>query len=131
MFIHRALLPLVSEIRSSAVATGVANTLGNKGGIGIRLKLGNSRFLFVNAHLAANQNAVAARNTQFHKIERELSTNFSLIEEAETDELDSAQALANKKPKPINYTEISDRTFFMGDLNYRIRGNRYARNHMH
>lgn len=124
VFLHRALLPLVSDIRSSAVATGVANTLGNKGGIGIRLKLGNSRFLFVNAHLAANQNAVAARNTQFHKIERELSNNFSMIEEAETDEADNMQNSANKKPKTANYTDISDRTFFMGDLNYRIRGNR-------
>ena len=109
------------------MATGVANTLGNKGGIGIRLKLGNSRFLFVNAHLAANQNAVAARNTQFHKIERELSNNFSMIEEAETDEADNMQNSASKKSRTTNYTDISDRTFFMGDLNYRIRGNRYGK----
>jgi hypothetical protein len=69
VFVHKGLLPLVTEVHSTAVATGVANTLGNKGGVGVRFKLGNTTFLFVNAHLAAHQNAVKERNVQFRKIE--------------------------------------------------------------
>ena len=107
-------------MRSSVVATGIANTLGNKGGVGIRMKVGDTRLLFVSAHLAAHQNAVEERNEQFKKIELQLSRNFSMLP-------DNTIAESSKdiiSTGVLNYTSVSERVFFMGDLNYRVRGNR-------
>lgn len=101
--------------------------MGNKGAVGIRLTVGGSRILLVNAHLAAHQNAVKERNSQFKRIESELS---QLIQNQDgkagtpkTDTLTASQTLANPDGA-IDFRTISDRIFFMGDLNYRIRGTR-------
>lgn len=89
------------DVKSAAVACGVANTLGNKGmsccavgshtdihwagcaltsihptnhpgGVAIRLKIMKSSFLFVSCHLEAHQNNVKHRNANFHRIEGNL-----------------------------------------------------------
>lgn len=72
LFVHKAIAPLCSVVTSAAVPTGVGNTLGNKGGVGVYLKIGNTRMLVVNAHLTAHQNAVRQRNNDFNKINRNL-----------------------------------------------------------
>ena len=99
--------------------------LGNKGAVGIRMTVGNSRLLIVNAHLAAHQNAVKERNAQFARIEKELS---QLIRNQDSgsrqDNLSASQSVANGE---IDFRDVSDRFFFMGDLNYRIRGTRCVR----
>lgn len=126
VFVHKALLPMVSDIRSGAVATGLGNRLGNKGAVGIRLTVGRSRILVVNAHLAAHQNAVKERNAQFKRIETELSQlikNQDSGTGAITDALSSSQTLSQEGAS-IDFRDVSDRIFFMGDLNYRIRGTR-------
>lgn len=80
-FVHKAIAPLCTVATSAAVPTGVGNTLGNKGGVGIFLKIGSTRILVVNAHLTAHQNAVRQRNNDFAKINRVLP---SLLEKKET-----------------------------------------------
>jgi hypothetical protein len=67
-FVHESIAHLVSDISSSAVATGLQNTLGNKGGVSIYLKVLNTSFIFTNAHLAAGQKSVSRRNNNFHLI---------------------------------------------------------------
>lgn len=56
VFVHAALVPFVSDVKSHAVSTGVkipgSSRLGNKGGIGISLTLGAHKMVFINAHLA-------------------------------------------------------------------------------
>lgn len=84
VFAHRAIIPLVRNVRSSAVATGLSlgapgTTLGNKGGVGISFSVGTTSCVFVNSHLAAHQNNVRERNEQFfhisHGLVRELGSN--------------------------------------------------------
>lgn len=41
-------------MESASVASGIGNTLGNKGGIGISLTIGNTKLLFVCCHLASD-----------------------------------------------------------------------------
>ena len=48
----------MSATESSSVATGLGNTLGNKGGVGVGFTVGSTSFLFINAHFAAHQNKV-------------------------------------------------------------------------
>lgn len=102
VFVHKSILPLVSRMKSSAVATGLGNQMGNKGGIGIRLIINDTSFLFVSCHFEAHQNRVLKRNANFHKIDRELK-------------------LSDKDGPCSN---VFDRVFWAGDFNYRINGNR-------
>ena len=102
--------------------------LGNKGGVGIRITIAGSRILFVNAHLAAHQNAVKERNAQFRRIEVELSemlrqqdSNQSSKITSQTDNLSASRGNRSE----LFFRVVSDRIFFMGDLNYRLRGTRW------
>jgi len=53
VLIHKRLLPLVKDLKVSQIATGVMNTIGNKGGVGISFKVGDTSLLFVNCHLSS------------------------------------------------------------------------------
>ena len=72
VFVHVAICPLVSDVHSAAVACGMGDRLGNKGGVGLSVKVADTRFVFVNAHLAAHQHDVAGRNAQVAKLYVEL-----------------------------------------------------------
>lgn len=73
LFVHKAILKLVSNVQSHAVATGICDTLGNKGGIGISIEIGKTSYCFLTAHLAAHQNQLVRRTNEFSKISREMS----------------------------------------------------------
>jgi hypothetical protein len=72
VFVHESVLPLVHNIQSDAVATGLGNQLGNKGGVGIAFSVGSTSLAFVNCHFDAHQHNVAKRNANFHRINHEL-----------------------------------------------------------
>lgn len=78
-FAHKSVLPLISNVRSHAVPTGIAETMGNKGGVGISVSIGDSTFAFLNAHLAAHhhQRATEHRIREFCKISKGMATNLS------------------------------------------------------
>lgn len=157
VFVHISVVPLVTDISSAAVTTGLANTLGNKGGVGVQLSIGSTSFLFVNSHLAAHQNAVKARNSNFERIDAEMpamlksaartspaqsteetkSPTNNQADSKMTQERDQSDAPRGDKldpsSEPVNTSSNlighslshgADVVVFMGDLNYRIRGNR-------
>ncbi|GAB9471951.1 Inositol polyphosphate 5-phosphatase [Globisporangium polare] len=72
VFVHESVLPLLSSIQSDAVATGLGNQLGNKGGVGIAFVIGRTSFAFVNCHFDAHQHNTEKRNGNFHRINQEL-----------------------------------------------------------
>ncbi len=76
LFAHKSIGHLLSNVRSRAVPTGIGDTLGNKGGIGIAVTIGESTFLFVNMHLSAHQHSTERRTREFYKICHELSTRI-------------------------------------------------------
>ena len=204
-FAHISISSICSTIGSAAVATGVGNTLGNKGGVGISMKIGKTKFVFLNAHLAAHQNAIKQRNNDYKKIaldipnlllKNEFRTNMKLMKKSSkssvirnklnrfsttaspirssgrtssdfngfntgassigsnktvnctllnTESQNQIQSGEHSPFTPINssrlgvaetgsninlpcnslkFHECADRVIFMGDLNYRIRGNR-------
>jgi hypothetical protein len=162
-FAHTSIAHLCSDITSVAVATGIGNTMGNKGGVTISLNVGNTRIVVTNAHLAAHQNAVKQRNADFMKISastaQQLSkktysglkpTSVSVAESndsvpASTDvpvgeggagpvvdvasgssrqDADAAGGRAVRVRDVNSLSGCGDRVIFMGDLNYRIRGER-------
>ena len=148
LFAHTAVSSLLSDIQTVAVPTGLANTLGNKGGVSIYFTFGLTRFLVTNAHLAAHQNKVSVRNDNFNRINKETpllikkdienSNNNSLKSVKTLNEFESVEVSTptNEKIDMKNYSteqplsniglaSSADRVIFMGDLNYRIRGNRF------
>lgn len=158
LFVHKAIRPLISDVTSAAVACGMANTLGNKGGVGISFCLGATRIVVINSHLEAHQNKTKVRNRQFHKIcsemtqllKRKLPTKekdgpattsppavpqvkarLTGGEDAGEDEDEDEEGgdeldddVYQKKSDQLN--QYGDRVIFMGDMNYRINGNRYG-----
>ena len=76
LFAHKSIVHLLSNVRSRAVPTGIGDTLGNKGGIGIAVTIGESTFIFVNAHLSAHQHATERRIREVYKICTSLATKI-------------------------------------------------------
>lgn len=72
VYIHTALRSVVNDLQQSFVPCGIGNALGNKGAVAISFNVGKTALLFINAHLAAHQTHVAARNKHYHRIERGL-----------------------------------------------------------
>ncbi len=64
----RFLLDLLSRPVAATVSAGMMGVMGNKGGVGIRLRLRDSSLCFVTCHLAAHRENVKARNENFHKV---------------------------------------------------------------
>eukprot|EP01048_Picozoa_sp_COSAG05_P006834 COSAG05_NODE_461_length_9571_cov_14.935283_10_plen_442_part_00 len=109
IFVRSELAPTISCVRSSNVATGFANVLGNKGAVGICLKVRGRSLAFVSSHLAAHQEKVAERNADFHRIDQGLP-------------LECAVPAVSPAGTPLGGR--FDCVFWLGDLNYRINGNR-------
>ncbi|CAO1627324.1 unnamed protein product [Parajaminaea phylloscopi] len=85
----------------------LAGRVGNKGAVGISVKLGQTRLLFVNSHLAAHEGRVQTRLDNVAKIKRELRLNTFLSPEEQASQSDDV-------------TEMFDHAFWFGDLNFRV-----------
>ncbi|KAI1718146.1 endonuclease/Exonuclease/phosphatase family domain-containing protein [Ditylenchus destructor] len=61
----------INEVYLSTVATGfglLSTRLGNKGGVGVSLKINDTSVCFINSHLAAGSNELPKRNQDFREI---------------------------------------------------------------
>ncbi|KAF9234620.1 hypothetical protein BU15DRAFT_89921 [Melanogaster broomeanus] len=106
-------VPLIKErmmglYLSSAVTAGlIGGRVGNKGGVGISLKIDGSTFLFLNAHLAAHEGKIHHRLANLAKIKSELAVDDFL-------QPDDPRLMAE------DITDKFDFTFLCGDLNFRL-----------
>jgi phosphatidylinositol-bisphosphatase len=130
LFAHKSVIPMVSDMESGVVASGLRLVptvkkgargndpqLGNKGGAGIALVMGGKSYFFVNCHFTAHQHKIEERNADYAKINAQLFCNFP-------------KARANggdgrtTQVKENDCTAKFDYVFWMGDFNYRINGSR-------
>ena len=102
----------MGDVQTAAVATGIGNTLGNKGGVALRCSVGSTSLLFVNAHLSAHQHAVAQRNADFHRIEAQLPLQPA-----------GRVSMRQRLEAPLSERGF-DALVWLGDLNYRVDANR-------
>ncbi|KAK0470028.1 inositol polyphosphate phosphatase [Desarmillaria tabescens] len=108
VYIHRDLKSHVDGTSKSAVTAGlIGGRVGNKGAVGISLKIEGMSFLFLNCHLTAHEGKVNHRLANLAKIKSELSVDDFL---SHTDERMMAEDLTDK----------FDFTFIFGDLNFRL-----------
>lgn len=71
--VNKQLRGEITDVQTSTVACGLADTLGNKGAVGIGFTVSGTSIAIVNSHLAAHHGSVKARNRQYHRIERVLA----------------------------------------------------------
>jgi len=98
----------LASIHHCTVGTGLMNTIGNKGGVAISMKIRESSVCFIGAHFAAHVGNVERRNADYTNIiERSFRDNFDgiTLPTVETPEI------------CINNHDI---ILWVGDLNYRL-----------
>ncbi|XP_068812904.1 phosphatidylinositol 3,4,5-trisphosphate 5-phosphatase 2 [Struthio camelus] len=91
----------ISHVNTSSVKTGIANTLGNKGAVGISFLFNGTSFGFVNCHLASGSEKTHRRNQNYSDILRSL-------------------VLGDKRLSAFDLTLRFTHLFWFGDLNYRL-----------
>ncbi|XP_068685671.1 phosphatidylinositol 3,4,5-trisphosphate 5-phosphatase 2-like isoform X2 [Montipora foliosa] len=101
VFANQVIRHMISHVQLSSVKTGIANALGNKGGVGISFSFGPLSLCFVNCHLAA-------RGTPARVLRR--NQNF----------LDILNGLNLGQRSVFGITHQFHHVFWFGDLNYRV-----------
>ncbi|NXP58938.1 SHP2A phosphatase, partial [Chloropsis cyanopogon] len=91
----------ISHVHTSSVKTGIANTLGNKGAVGVSFLFNGTSFGFVNCHLASGSEKTHRRNQNYSDILHSL-------------------ALGDKRLGGFDLTLRFTHLFWFGDLNYRL-----------
>lgn len=102
VFVKGELQGLLKKVETAHFAVGLFQSVGNKGAVAVRMKLGLTSMCFVNSHLAAHMSEVKKRNEDHHMIVEGM--NFPV-----EDDPHGARSLFD-----------ADLVFWFGDLNYRI-----------
>jgi len=130
----------IQNVMSSILGVGLFGTVGNKGGVGIRMQIYDSDVCFICSHLAAHKNNVQGRNQDYLKI----IENMKFSPSGKAQKMNEQQTQHNKgDPNSMNngsngpsanashYEEDEDEellsvmshhdmVFWLGDLNYRL-----------
>ncbi|XP_057527554.1 type I inositol polyphosphate 5-phosphatase 13-like isoform X2 [Amaranthus tricolor] len=122
------------DLDVAAVACGFGRTIGNKGGVGLRLRVHDRILCFVNCHLAAHLEAVSRRNADFDHIWKTMvfSRQSHLLNVAAAGAYSASQVLRPANGPSGNSDEgvrpdlaEADMVVFLGDFNYRLFGISY------
>ncbi|KAK9068766.1 hypothetical protein SSX86_012882 [Deinandra increscens subsp. villosa] len=130
IWVRKSLRTHVGDLDVGAVACGLGRTFGNKGGVGLRLRVYDRIMCFVNCHLAAHLEAVNRRNADFNHIYRNITFGRS-INNASASVSSTAQMLRPANSVAINPDDgkpdlaEADMVTFCGDFNYRLFGITY------
>ncbi|XP_071950421.1 phosphatidylinositol 3,4,5-trisphosphate 5-phosphatase 2A-like isoform X2 [Antedon mediterranea] len=91
----------ITHVKESSVKTGIANTLGNKGAVGVSFYFNGTSFCFINCHLTSGTEKCLRRNHNYIDILKGL-------------------ALGDKGLNVFDLTTKFHHIFWFGDLNYRL-----------
>ncbi|KAK1868319.1 hypothetical protein I4F81_010808 [Pyropia yezoensis] len=104
---QRRLTHLIASVETVREGTGIANSVGNKGAVGVVLRLGDTSVAFINAHLAAHDGPKYRRERQ--------EDVMDLVRSLERGRADAKRGDGGL-PLFHRFTHL----FWMGDLNYRL-----------
>ena len=93
----------ISNVRKGAVATGIGNVIGNKGGCFVSFSFNETSMCFVGCHLAAREERYEQRCTNVQQI---------------------ISGINAKQPAGLGPDTWFDYMFWTGDLNYRLTADR-------
>ncbi|CAL5321893.1 unnamed protein product [Camellia sinensis] len=123
----------VGDVDVAAVPCGFGRAIGNKGAVGLRMRVYGRIMCFVNCHFAAHLEAVNRRNADFDHVYRTMifSRPSNLFNAAAAGVSSSIQMLCGVNGMGINSVEgipelsQADMVVFLGDFNYRLDGISY------
>ncbi|XP_057777010.1 type I inositol polyphosphate 5-phosphatase 13-like isoform X2 [Salvia miltiorrhiza] len=131
IWVRKSLRSHAGDLDVSAVACGLGRAIGNKGGVGLRLRVYDRIMCFVNCHLAAHLEAVNKRNSDFDHIFRNMTfaRSSNLLNNSAAGVSSAAQMprSANDKSPDDGKPDLAeaDMIIFFGDFNYRLFGISY------
>ncbi|WVY97207.1 hypothetical protein V8G54_029358 [Vigna mungo] len=113
----------VGDVDVAAVPCGFGRAIGNKGAVGLRIRVYDRIMCFVNCHFAAHLDAVGRRNADFDHVYRTMSfsrpTNVLNTTTAGTSSSVPMFRGANSTEGIPELSE-ADMVVFLGDFNYRL-----------
>ncbi|KAK4436078.1 Type II inositol polyphosphate 5-phosphatase 15 [Sesamum alatum] len=123
----------VGDVDVAAVPCGLGRAIGNKGAVGLRMRVYGRVMCFVNCHFAAHLEAVNRRNADFDHVYRTMifSRPSNILNGAAAGVSSAVQMLRSTSAIGINPTEgvpelsEADMVVFLGDFNYRLDGISY------
>ncbi|KAK3130458.1 hypothetical protein QOZ80_6BG0493710 [Eleusine coracana subsp. coracana] len=125
---RKSLKPYVGDVDAAAVPCGLGRAIGNKGGVGLRIRVYDRKMCFVSNHFAAHLEAVSRRNADFDHIYRTMAFNKPHGSTA------SATSVQLHRTVNVNGNQVeevrpdlaeADMVVFLGDFNYRLYGISY------
>ncbi|MED6122986.1 hypothetical protein PIB30_045030 [Stylosanthes scabra] len=133
LWVRKNLRTHVGDIDAGAVPCGFGRAIGNKGGVGLRIRVYDRIMCFVNCHLAAHLEAVNRRNADFDHIYRNMvfSRSSNILNSAAAGVSTAVHMLRGTNAMGINIEEAkpelsdADMVVFFGDFNYRLFGISY------
>ncbi|XP_031392419.1 type I inositol polyphosphate 5-phosphatase 12-like isoform X2 [Punica granatum] len=133
LWVRKSLRTHVGDVDVAAVPCGFGRAIGNKGGVGLRIRVYDRIMCFVNCHLAAHLEAVNRRNADFDHVYRTMafSRSYNVLNSAAAGVSSSAQMPRNSNNANNNTEEgrpdlsEADMVVFLGDFNYRLFGISY------
>ncbi|KAL8482708.1 hypothetical protein ACS0TY_025666 [Phlomoides rotata] len=132
IWVRKELRTHVGDLDAAAVACGLGRAIGNKGGVGLRLRVFDRILCFVNCHFAAHLEAVNRRNADFDHIYRTMafskSSNFfnnAAAGASSANQMLRANATSANPDEARPDLAEADMIMFNGDFNYRLFGITY------
>ncbi|KAL8122249.1 type I inositol polyphosphate 5-phosphatase 13-like isoform X2 [Apium graveolens] len=131
IWVRTSIRTYVGDLDAGAVACGLGRTIGNKGGVGLRLRVYDRIMCFVNCHFAAHLEAVNRRNADFSHIYRNMTFRSNLVSNVSAGVSSTAQGVRSTDTVESNpgkgKPELAeaDLVIFCGDFNYRLFGISY------
>uniref|UniRef100_A0A0D3H2B3 Inositol polyphosphate-related phosphatase domain-containing protein n=1 Tax=Oryza barthii TaxID=65489 RepID=A0A0D3H2B3_9ORYZ len=125
---RKDLKPHVGDVDAAAVPCGFGRAIGNKGGVGLRIRVYDRRICFVNNHFAAHLENVSRRNADFDHIYRTMTFNKPHGSAASATSVQlhkTVNANGNQVDEDIPEMAEADMVVFLGDFNYRLYGITY------
>ncbi|XP_031118495.1 type II inositol polyphosphate 5-phosphatase 15-like isoform X2 [Ipomoea triloba] len=121
----------VGDVDVAAVPCGFGRAIGNKGAVGLRMRVYGRVICFVNCHFAAHLEAVGRRNADFDHVYRTMAfsrpSNFPNAAASVSSAVQmprGANGAANSLEALPELSE-ADMVVFLGDFNYRLDGISY------
>ncbi|KAH6804848.1 Endonuclease/exonuclease/phosphatase family protein [Perilla frutescens var. frutescens] len=123
----------VGDVDVAAVPCGLGRAIGNKGAVGLRMRVYGRVMCFINCHFAAHLEAVIRRNADFDHVYRTMmfSRPSNILNAAAAGVSSTVQAIRTTNAMSVNPVEVvpelseSDMVVFLGDFNYRLDGISY------
>ncbi|CAH1438267.1 unnamed protein product [Lactuca virosa] len=126
VWVRNSIRSNVGDVELAAVPCGFGNAIGNKGGVGLRMRIYGRIICFVNCHFAAHLDAVNRRNADFDHVYKTMSftrpSNLLNTTSAAgvTSMVRIANAMGSLSVDESPELSEADMVVFLGDFNYRL-----------